>query len=105
MVKRPWMAFVDQKLDISGLNSLGLCCKYILPSLFTTRFAVFANDQLPRKHKNRCIYFLFMVVTESVNRLKPNGNYMYHICNVRKLLFGTFRLILRFHSDYYPKQH
>ena len=90
MVKRPWMAFVDQKLDTAGRNSLGLCWKYILPSLLTlqtTRFAVFTNDQLPRKRKNKCIYFLFVVVTESVNRLKTNGNYMYHIYNVRKLLF------------------
>jgi len=30
---------------------------------------------------------MFVVVTESVNGLKPNGNYKYHICNVGELLF------------------
>jgi hypothetical protein len=55
--------------------------------------------------KINAFIFLFVVVTGIVNRLKPDGNYMYHICNVRKLQFGTLRLILRFHSDYYRKQH
>ena len=82
MVKRQWMASVVQKLDTTALNSLRLCWTYILPwllTLQTTWFAVFTNDHLPWKHENKSIFFI--VVTESVNLLKPHGNHMYHICN------------------------